>query len=169
MDVKIYSLDAIKAALYCGELRDYFVLSIRDTAVIGSFYQRVDKAPSLSLCRGLVAVEMDDIKEPHDLLQVPTKAEVAKTLSSCKRFDKIAVHCSAGVSRSSAFAYLLACQAEGPEKAITYLNENLHWPNSLIVSLGSSILENPEIAKTCAKWKRKSGSIIRRPSRAPTA
>ena len=160
MDIKIYSLQAIKKALLARELMDYDVLSIRDSNASRMFYHEIDVGTGLR--KRLVITEMDDIRTPHDLLEMPTRPEVERILNCGISSVHLAVHCSAGVSRSSAFAYLLACQAEGPEKAITLLNENLHWPNMLIVSLGASILGNPEVAKVCSKWKRKTGHIRRR-------
>ena len=55
------------------------------------------------------------------------------------------VHCAAGVSRSSATAYVIACMTTPPAKAIYMLNPMLHMPNERIVQYGTEILDNTDI------------------------
>jgi len=51
------------------------------------------------------------------------------------------VHCFAGVSRSSAVAYLIAYRKFGPKRANKVIDSKLHRPNSLVLDLGMSIMK----------------------------
>lgn len=96
----------------------------------------------------------DDITYPIEKCKMPTKEDIEKALSfaeDCK--GDIVVSCTAGVSRSSAIAYLIAAKKFGVEKAYDVLNFCSHWPNDLIISLGAEIFNLPVLNDEIKKYK----------------
>ena len=79
----------------------------------------------------------------------PTEAEIARILMfsvSFTRFDKILVHCRAGISRSTAIAFAVTCQHSHPgeeRKAFAYIRKLRPQllPNRLIVITADRLLE----------------------------
>lgn len=99
-------------------------------------------------CKDALVLEMDDtITERQGS---PTKELVEKALSS--NFE--IVSCRAGISRSSAIAYLLACKRTSPEEAIQLLLPSKHFPNELILKYGMEILGEQIFAPIAAFYKQ---------------
>ncbi len=79
----------------------------------------------------------------------PTEREIARILTFSAHFmrwDKILVHCRAGVSRSTALAFAIACQHSHPgeeRKAFAYIRKLRPQllPNRLIVITADRLLE----------------------------
>jgi predicted protein tyrosine phosphatase len=129
------------------------VVSIRDSVS--------KKAPVDSfkdLCQGMLPLIFDDVYHPefHKGSHFPTMEDVKQALDWAKDKTSILVHCHAGISRSSAIAYLIACQRVGPKEAIKLLNIHNHWPNILIVKFGAILLGDPEIDSVMATWQHDS-------------
>jgi len=80
---------------------------------------------------------------------MPEESHVRQAIEFAADKDKILVHCWAGVSRSSATAFIVACsRGQNPfEAARTLLNPAIHAPNPLVVALGAEILGDPNILK----------------------
>lgn len=93
-------------------------------------------------------LRFNDIVEPRESLTPPTEADVAALLAFAASWDgtrPLLVHCWAGVSRSTAAAYVIACDRTAPGR-------EAHWagrlrslaptatPNSLIVALADRLL-----------------------------
>jgi len=138
-------------ALHVVSIRDY-----RDKTA------PVDKVAGL--CLSLLILRFNDLEDAHlnhisttDLvkhgLHYPERGHIEAALDYAEDKKNLLVHCSAGVSRSSAIAYLIACSRVGPIEALRLLNSSLHWPNNRVVRLGAEILGNPEIEQTIKKWK----------------
>lgn len=144
MKIKICSAEAA-----ANELKDdrgtIHVISIRDTKyVMGNTPHPVTACESFA--KKMLIKEFDDIS--HEKYE-------AMGLVACKREDildifdwvdkedpkKLMVHCWAGVSRSSAVAYLIFYRKYGVKKANRIIDKRLHRPNSLILDLGMSILK----------------------------
>jgi len=87
---------------------------------------------------------------------VPNSDLVSAALEFAKGAPNVAVHCTAGVSRSSAMAFLVACQMTGdPEEAVKVLDMKSHFPNESIVLLGERLLDKDmEIMSTIIKFNR---------------
>ncbi len=122
----------------------------------------VDKVAGL--CLSLLVLRFNDLEDVHlnhlstaDLekhgLHYPERGHIETALDYAKDKQELLIHCSAGVSRSSAVAYLLACRRVGPTKALRVLDSSLHWPNNRVVRLGAEIMGNPEIEQAIKKWK----------------
>lgn len=121
---------------------------------------------AIKKCKDILILEFDDIQNHIDGYTKPTKEPIVKAINWAKDKQDILVHCHAGISRSSAMAYLICCDRyKDPSKAIKILDPKYHWPNTLIVKLGSEILNNKEVWKTFIDWrseniKKTNGEII---------
>jgi predicted protein tyrosine phosphatase len=102
-----------------------------------------------------LAVDDIDIEREGRRHIAPTLEHIEKALEWSKGRDKLISCCHAGVSRSSAMAYLLACRECGPGTVLSVLRPHKHWPNRLIVHLGSQILNDPLIWQTFVEWQKK--------------
>jgi predicted protein tyrosine phosphatase len=90
-------------------------------------------------------LRFNDIAEPRAGLVAPNAAILAHILAFGGASHTLAIHCYAGVSRSTAAAYALACQHAGPG-AEARLAEDLRrlspaaTPNPLMVALADEAL-----------------------------
>ncbi len=91
---------------------------------------------------------MDDIPEPADGYIVPCEDHVAKLIAFAREWDRSAplvVHCYAGISRSTAGAFVTAC-ALNPGRAELGIAQELRQrshtasPNRRIVSIADTLL-----------------------------
>lgn len=96
-----------------------------------------------------------------DIDHYELKIHVSATAPDVKRFlefgkdrKKLVVACAAGISRSAATAYLIASQAMGVMAGLGVLKPAHHFPNRLIVYLGSKILGNPDVWHKYVEWMR---------------
>jgi predicted protein tyrosine phosphatase len=83
----------------------------------------------------------------------PEQSDIEDILNWVKVIQpkNLMVHCWAGVSRSSATAYVIACTIMEPEEAIKLLIPGKHIPNEMIIEYGASILNNRNIWLTYAR------------------
>jgi predicted protein tyrosine phosphatase len=93
-------------------------------------------------------LQMDDIAEPVDGMIVPSEEHVERLVSFAKRWDRaqpMVVHCFAGISRSTAAAFISAC-ALAPERDETEIAMRIRnasptaSPNPRLVALADSYL-----------------------------
>jgi predicted protein tyrosine phosphatase len=93
-------------------------------------------------------LRLDDIAEPIDGYTVPGEQHVAELLTFVRAWDRAAplvIHCYAGVSRSTAGAFVSAC-ALNPRRAEVEIAKDIRrlsptaTPNILIVHLADRIL-----------------------------
>jgi len=146
--VGIYSLDKVRKKFRSGELIDNWVISISDLA---------DEVLVLGKCKGIMHSKFDDIIESWKGRKPAKSKDISRILDWCRDKDGIVVHCYAGVSRSSAVAYLIECLMTPPEIALGILDINQHCPNMHVVRLGAKILNNPEIVTHAERWKQSIG------------
>jgi predicted protein tyrosine phosphatase len=83
----------------------------------------------------------------------PKPEHVEAVLKFAEDKDNFLCCCHAGVSRSSAMAYILACRNEDPKKALGMLETWRHSPNCLLVEYAAKILNKPEMASLMEEWK----------------
>jgi predicted protein tyrosine phosphatase len=88
-------------------------------------------------------------------ISLPQKRDVQKVLEWANGKTEILVHCFAGISRSSAMAYLIACTRVSALEALGILDGKLHWPNKRIVRIGSEVLGRPEILREYESWQKR--------------
>ena len=93
-------------------------------------------------------IRLDDITCPTDGYEHPCEEHVSQLIRFVKGWDRsapIVIHCFAGISRSTAAAYITAC-ALHPDRDELAIADELRrvsptaTPNSLIVSLADNIL-----------------------------
>jgi predicted protein tyrosine phosphatase len=145
--------------------RALHVISIRD---FRDKTAPVDKVASL--CLSMLILRFNDLDDVHlnhlstsDLvkngLHYPERGHIEAALDYAKDKQELLIHCAAGVSRSSAVAYLIACSRVGTMEALRVLDSLFHWPNNRVVRLGAEIMDNPEIKQTIKKWKADHGTL----------
>jgi predicted protein tyrosine phosphatase len=84
----------------------------------------------------------------------PQIEDVQKALEFSKDKDRILISCQAGISRSSAIAYLVGVQKVGSVEAFRFLNST-HIPNSLIIKHGAHIFNDSKIIDLMNFWKER--------------
>lgn len=93
-----------------------------------------------------LVLSFNDISGPRDGLVAPGRCHIERLIAFIEpRPDPLLIHCWAGVSRSTAAAYVAACWRDGPgsEEALAdRLRRAAPYatPNPLIVSLGDAVL-----------------------------
>lgn len=93
-------------------------------------------------------LRFNDIAEPRDGLTPPSEADVVALLAFAASWDgtrPLLVHCWAGVSRSTAAAYVLACARSTPGREADWAKRlraaaPTATPNPLIVALADRLL-----------------------------
>jgi predicted protein tyrosine phosphatase len=99
------------------------------------------EAPVVTKPRTLL--RFNDIAEDREGLVAPSAAMV-QTILSLAGTPTLLIHCFAGVSRSTAAAYILACANGGDEQALAAQLRALcpeATPNPLMVALADTILD----------------------------
>lgn len=84
-------------------------------------------------------IEMDD-RTQEGRTGAPTLALVQNILDWANMEKPTAVACAAGISRSSAIAFLIECVSKTPEEAAKVWTLGKHHPNELILKYGVEIL-----------------------------
>lgn len=104
-----------------------------------------------------IPLNFHDIEYERTPYVHPTEDHVRAALDWGKDRDDLIVACQAGISRSSAIAYLIECgRVAHPRLATAILTPLRHHPNQLIVKLGSKILKNQTILDEYYKWMQAS-------------
>ena len=93
-------------------------------------------------------VAMDDITEQMDGFVAPSEQHIEKVLAFVRGWDRCApmvVHCYAGISRSTASAFMAACALNPNKDEISIAKQiraasPIAQPNRLIVSLADKLL-----------------------------
>lgn len=106
-------------------------------------YKKIDDAKFDNICIGI----FDDLQKDSDrnttLLVFPTEEHIFPILQWAKdkweeNHKPFVVHCTAGISRSSAIAILLNKMIRG--NVVDAFDTDLHWPNKEILKLGQKFL-----------------------------
>jgi predicted protein tyrosine phosphatase len=106
-------------------------------------------------CDHVLHLAFDDASFPSSFHKLADLATVQKGIAWAKGRDKLLIACHAGISRSAAFAFLIACTDRLPEQALGVLDPAKHRPNDLVVMLGSKALGSRRIWETFLDWCRK--------------
>ncbi|MBS0295736.1 MAG: protein tyrosine phosphatase [Proteobacteria bacterium] len=129
------------------------LLNPRDCSVYGSDWTMVDayvealKAEDLSPEEHL-QIGVYDITEPAEGQTVPDETHVRQVLDFARRWDgeqTVLVHCFAGISRSTASAFILACE-KNPHVEEREIAKRIRersptaFPNPLIVSIADEMM-----------------------------
>jgi predicted protein tyrosine phosphatase len=93
-------------------------------------------------------ISMDDITEPAEGFVVPSEVHITQALTFIRGWDRAApmvIHCYAGISRSTASAFMAAC-ALNPHRDESAIAQQIRaaspcaFPNRLIVTLADRVL-----------------------------
>lgn len=93
-------------------------------------------------------ISMDDITEPAEGFVVPSDKHIEQALAFIRGWDRAAplvIHCYAGISRSTASAFMAAC-ALNPSRDESSIARQIReasptaYPNRLIVALADRVL-----------------------------
>jgi predicted protein tyrosine phosphatase len=106
------------------------------------------------LVRDLMHLAFDDACFSTELHRLANAATVQQAITWAEGRDKLLIACHAGISRSAALAFLIACTDRPPDQALGLLDPGKHRPNDLVVMLGSKVLGNPRIWDTFLEWCR---------------
>lgn len=118
----------------------HIVTLIKDVSLV--------RRPECILEPNHLLLDMDDISSPIDGYVLPGEEHVAKLVEFVTQWDRTAplvVHCYAGISRSTAGAFITACalNPERDERAIARLIRDASptaQPNLRLVELADSLL-----------------------------
>jgi predicted protein tyrosine phosphatase len=113
---------------------------IHDCIVIYEPGREAEVAEILPNCRSHLALGFHDITMARNDAIEPQPKHIWEALNWASDKQDIYVACRAGVSRSSAIAYLIACTRMTPEQAVLILDPDRHIPNELLIKHGSRIL-----------------------------
>ena len=121
------------------------IVSIRSMNMPIKEYEDIDLYKKINDSKVIIET-FDDVERRDKYYKLASKKQVQNILDWSMDKDNIIVHCTAGVSRSSAIAYLIACKKLNDHTlAVDYLNFNLHNPNLYVVQLGAILLGNHNI------------------------
>ncbi len=129
------------------------LISIRDTTpgeTQQNYYDMIDNANITNL---LVA-NFDDLEQPPDPKwqrkeRPPEEYDVVRILEWTKKKmeennNEFIVHCTGGVSRSSAVALLIR-YIQNPEDALKIINPMIHSPNERILDIGDKLFQTKNL------------------------
>lgn len=108
------------------------------------------------LARECCEILFNDIAYPMGSLEHPEPHHVQKALDFAKGKDNLIVACQAGISRSSAIAFVIQAAEVGLLEAFKILNPLVHQPNSLVIKHGAKLLGEQDMMAMMDKWKNES-------------
>lgn len=146
MNIEIHSARDAARELHLNRGK-WCVISLRSPDTPDEHHPVTDKQPHAI---AMLIRKFDDVWEDRHGEQgyiLPTKEDVQLCLDfvANQQPENLLIHCDAGVSRSSAIAYVIACTMDTPEEAIKLLNPMLHMPNERIIRYGAELLGNSEV------------------------
>jgi predicted protein tyrosine phosphatase len=101
-------------------------------------------------CKECLPLEFNDTTS-EDRPGSPTIEHVKQALNWAEGKENIVVACAAGISRSSAIAYLIQCMRTDPSElySIDLLDHSFHFPNELILKHGTMLLPDYNLNEYC--------------------
>lgn len=153
--VQIASLYEVVKNIDFIKRNDINLISIRNTEHTKD-YDIIDGAG----LKNLLVVYFDDILEPlPDRSEKPPEEEdIVKIINWTKQKmqennNGFIIHCTAGVSRSSAVAIIVK-YLQDPQNALKVINPILHCPNERVLDLGEKILNTKDIKEPAKKMMK---------------
>jgi predicted protein tyrosine phosphatase len=99
----------------------------------------------------------DDIEFHRDNHRMVEPSQVREAVNFAADKDNLVVCCTAGMGRSAALAYVVACSKMEPAEAVTILDPNRHTPNEKVIFLGDTIVDAPTMLECYARFKDEMG------------
>lgn len=110
-----------------------------------------ERIPELS--REYCELLFEDVIFSRGTVQGPELCHIKKALEFSKNRRKLLVTCQAGISRSSAIAYLIKSVEVGSKQALNLLNSKIHYPNELVIRYGADLLKDENMVELIKNWK----------------
>lgn len=107
------------------------------------------------LARNCLQLAFHDISVMREGYVPPNEDHVKQALDFAKGKDELIVACQAGISRSSAIAYVLKVAEVGAIDALEVLDPDVHQPNLLVVKAGAKVLNRPDMVELALIWHNK--------------
>jgi predicted protein tyrosine phosphatase len=127
------------------------------------YYTNADWSPLpevVANAKDSLHIPADDIDRFLKVYSPPTATQLDEALQWTRDREELVVACHAGVSRSSATAYVIASRNMGPKEALKkVLDPYSHQPNRLIVYMGSKLLKQDEIWDHFIDWSKEHHGI----------
>ena len=127
---------------------DAIVQLRRPTHIIRLLSPKAEQTLCASPDAQVLDLRFHDIAEPRDTLAAPEEKHIRDLLGFAKPAGDgpLLVHCWAGVSRSTAAAFIIACQRSAPGNEDNIAQELRNrapyaTPNPLIISLADAMLD----------------------------
>lgn len=121
-----------------------------------SFFGVQDSQLIPLLAKECKQIAFHDIDFPRPGYEPPRREQIEEAISWAKGRQRIIVACQAGISRSSAMAYVIQCTETDPKTALNVLDDDKHSPNMTIVRHGADVLGKPEMTEIVLSWKYRS-------------
>ena len=109
--------------------------------------------------RSHLFLRFDDVLTTTQGKRSPTVEDIGSAIHFSNGSNRLVVCCRAGQSRSVATAFSIAYHKRGANAALELLNPKRHSPNSLIIDLASTIIDDPMFATTFRDWQSTNSSI----------
>lgn len=145
-------------------IKDLNCVSIRDSKPSNKnkkLYQIIDNSNIKHLFISILDDLWDDSHINYGI--IPDNKNISNIIQWATEIFKLnpkdfAVHCTAGVSRSSAISVLLNCLFSNIDTAVEKLDASKHYPNSRILEIGESII--PDTLNLKSKIKNKINEFV---------
>jgi predicted protein tyrosine phosphatase len=157
--IKIASLKEVLDNIDYIKRNNVNLISIRDNSPEQSEEQGYEMIDNMNL-PNLLVVSFDDLVDPLDYKlqrreRPPSEYDISTILEWAKQKIKennnpFIVHCTAGVSRSSAVAILVS-YLQNPETALKIINPIIHSPNEKVLEIGEKLLNTQDIKEPTKK------------------
>jgi len=95
----------------------------------------------------------DDIEFHRDNHRMVDESQVQEAIHFAAGKDNLVVTCTAGMGRSAALAYVVACSKMDPAEAVTILDPDRHTPNEKVIFLGNGLVDAPALLECYARFK----------------
>lgn len=100
-----------------------------------------------------IYLQFDDVDAAVGGKRVPTLDDVRAACEFAPDSENMLVCRRVGQSHSAAIGFVIGCQRFGPKTACDLLNPKQHIPNSLVIDLGTRLLDNPPVHQAFVKWQ----------------
>lgn len=140
-----------KALAFIKQNPDYPIIAIGE-------FDREEVDQITSIAKNCLCLIFEDIEYYGNNTVQPYHIEEAIKWAADK--PDIVVACRAGISRSSAIAYVVEATRVGPEEALKIIDPQYHEPNKLVVETASKVLNNPEILNAYNQFKIKLWELL---------
>jgi predicted protein tyrosine phosphatase len=101
----------------------------------------------------LCELAFDDVEFPREGYVMPAESHIREALAFATDKDDLVVTCTAGMGRSAALAYVVACSRMEPSEAVTILDPERHVPNEVVIGLGGRAVDAPDLLEFYARFK----------------